>query len=320
MKEIQRLKQMEEMLFKNMNVDNISDEEFDWLLENESDLSTTSNKLCKNKTIVVDGRRIKNNSKARKLPLGPFNKFRQIQRQREFFNDVENGKDLNKIRIVTDGDSWFNYPTKLQEIIDNLFKEFSIYSLGYAGDWLANIYKEGEYINPIRLYKPDVFLISGGGNDLVGSKRMETLLKKYKNGSTAEELIIKNRFEKIIEDSKVLYNRIFTDLTSENSKLKIICHGYDYPYLDGKEKVWFGKPMKRKGIVDKNLRNQIAKYMMDAFNDMLSVLSDNFPNVYYLDLRNKVSRNNWKDELHPNNKGFKQISVLFRKKIIEITS
>lgn len=313
------MENLDKLFLSNENFDNLTDKEFDWLLENEAEFVLGFNKRLRNRTITVDGRRIKNCSNARKWAIGFFNKRRQMQRQREFIKDVVTGEDLGKIRIVSEGDSWFNYPTKLQEVIDNLFKEFSIYSLGYAGDWLANIYKENEYSESIRLYKPDVFLISGGGNDLVGSKRMETLLKKYKINSTAEDLIIKNKFEKLLEDLRVLYNRIFTNLTIEQPNLKIISHGYDYPFLDGKENKWFGKPMSRKGIMDKVLRNDIAKFMMDAFNDMLKDLSNNFTNVYYLDLRNKVDRNNWKDELHPNGDGFKQVSSIFKAKIIEIT-
>ncbi len=107
------------------NFDNLTDKEFDWLLENEAEFVLEFNKRLRNRTITVDGRRIKNCSNARKWAIGFFNKRRQIQRQREFDKDVRNGQDTGKIRIVSEGDSWFNYPTKLQEVIDNLFNEFS---------------------------------------------------------------------------------------------------------------------------------------------------------------------------------------------------
>lgn len=313
------MEDLDNLFINKDNFGNLTDKEFDWLLENEAEFVLEFNKRLRNRTIVVDGRRIKNCSNARKWAIGFFNKRRQVQRQREFDKDVRNGEDIGKVRIVSEGDSWFNYPTKLQEVIDNLFDEFSIYSLGYAGDWLANIYKENEYSESIRLYRPDVFLISGGGNDLVGSRRMETLLKKYKKNATVTDLIIKIRFDKLLEDFRVLYKNIFNSLTEEHPNLKIICHGYDYPFLDGKEKKWFGKPMRKKGIMNIILRNDIAKFMMDAFNNMLEEISNDFSNVHYLDLRNVVDRDNWKDELHPNNDGFKQVSNAFKAKIIEIT-
>jgi len=311
---------MENYLLESIDFEKISDKEIDWRLENEELLAIQYNPRLKNKTIIVNGRKIRNSSNARKGFMGLFNKKRQKERQQKFLKNIANGNDIDKIRIITEGDSWFNYPTKLQEVIDHIFNDFSIFSLGYAGDWLSNIYQEQEYADAIRLYKPDIFIISGGGNDLVGSGRLETILNKYQEGDTAEELIRSDRFKSIIEDFRTIYKTIFTHLLEEHPELNIICHGYDYPYLDGKEKNWFGKPMKKKGIKDRDLRNEIGKYLMDRFNEMLKELSLQFLNVHYIDVRGVVPRDEWKDELHPNNKGFKRIAEVFKNKIFEINN
>ncbi len=309
---------MEKTLLESIEFDKITDKEIDWHLENEELLTTKRKPQLKYKSIIINGRKIRNSSNARKGFMGLFNRKKQKERQQKFLNDVFEGTTLDKIRIVSEGDSWFNYPTKLKEVIDYIFQDFSIFSLGYAGDWLSNIYEEQEYTNAIRLYKPDIFIISGGGNDLVGSSRIETILKKYKRGSTVEQLIITDKFQSIIKDFRILYKTIFTHLLEEHPNLKIICHGYDYPYLDGKEKNWFGKPMKKKGIKDRQLRNEIGKYLMDNFNLMLDELANDFINVHYLDLRGKVPRNEWKDELHPNDIGFSKVANEFKNKILEI--
>jgi len=311
---------MENYLLESIDFDKITDKEIDWRLENEELLAIQYNPSLKYRSVLVNGRKIRNSSNARKGFMGLFNKKRQNERQKKFLENISNGNETNKIRVVSEGDSWFNYPTKLNEVIDHIFQDFSIFSLGYAGDWLSNIYKEQEYTEAIRLYKPDVFIISGGGNDLVGSNRLGTVLNKYQEGNTATELIRIDKLESILEDFRTIYKTIFTHLSQEHAELKIICHGYDYPYLDGKEKNWFGKPMKRKGIKDRGLRNEIGKYMMDRFNQMLEELSSEFNKVYYLDVRGVVPRNEWKDELHPNNNGFHKVANVFKNKINEISN
>ena len=305
-------------LNEDIDISKISDEEIEWRLENEDYQAQEFDKKRARESITIDGRKIKNSSHARRGILGLLNKKRQKERHAQFMDNVANGNDINKIRIVTEGDSWFNYPTKLKEIIDHIFEDYSLFSLGYGGDWLANIYKEEEYLEAIRLYKPDVFIISGGGNDLVGSRRIKNVLYKFKNGKTATELINHKKFDSIVEDFKIIYKTIFDKLSEEHPDLKVICHGYDYPNLNGKEKNWFGKPMKRKGIDDISLRNEIAKIFMDTFNEMIKQLASNYPQIHYLDLRNKVPRNKWKDELHPNEEGFKLVAKLFKNKISEI--
>lgn len=298
----------------------MTDAEFDWHLENDDVNELAFNKGKKKGHIMLDGRKIANWSKARKGPIGFMNKKRMKQRQDTFWKEVQDNTDKGQIRIVTEGDSWFNYPTKLQEVIDHLFPLHSIFSVGYAGDWLSNIYKEKEYLEAIRLYRPDLFIISGGGNDMVGSKRMLTYLKPYQAGSNATDLIIHEKFNAILKDFELLYRAIFKELAAEHPDLKIICHGYDYPYLDGKEKNWIGKPLRKRNILDPNLQNQIGQLLIDKFNENLAAVANEFDQVHYVDCRNVVPRNQWKDELHPNTDGFKHVANKFNEKITDLFS
>ena len=299
-------------------ISQISDEEIDWRIENDDYIALEYDPLLKENTVSVDGRLIRNGSTARKGIIGILNKKCQKERQELFNLRVNSGADNGKIRIVSEGDSWFNYPTKLNEVIDNIFDDFSIFSIGYGGDWLSNIYQEQEYMKSIRRYRPEVFLISGGGNDMVGARRLEEILESYFPEAKAEELINQEKFNSIIEDFEILYRAMFKQLQTEFPSLKTVCHGYDYPFLDGKEKNWLGKPMKRKGIINLKIRNSIGKILIDRFNQMLKEVVIDFPNVNYLDIRDKVPRNLWKDELHPNENGFKIIAGLFRDKIFDL--
>ena len=69
-----------------------------------------------------------------------------------------------------EGDSWFNYPIILTDIIDRIGMDpdLAVYSIASGGDWLLNMLHAREYVEELSVSHPDWFLISGGGNDLVG--------------------------------------------------------------------------------------------------------------------------------------------------------
>lgn len=292
--------------------------EIEGYLETEELNAIAINPELKNKTIQIGDRIIRNQSNAARGIIGMLNKKRQIERQEKHWERLENGHDIGKISIVSEGDSWFNYPTSLPEVIDHLFEDFSIYSVDYGGDWLANIYAEEEYLKALRKCKPDVFLLSGGGNDLVGGERMLEVLRDYQSGASGVDLIIQEEFESILEDFRVIYRAIFQKVFQEFPAIKIICHGYDYPYFEGKDKVWFGKPFRKRGIKNLDIQNEIGHYLIDKFHEMMQGIQSEFAGVYYIDNRGLVPRNQWKNELHPDGDGFRLVAQKFSEKIREV--
>src|SRR5690606_13444516 len=117
-------------------------------------------------------RKIINNSDADAGYIGKLNRKSQKKRDRKFWKKIKTGK-VDKV-ILAEGDSWFEYPRFITDVIDHLNKrnDYAIKSIAYGGDWLSNILLENEYIEELSLLKPDVFLISGGGNDIVGGYRL----------------------------------------------------------------------------------------------------------------------------------------------------
>lgn len=302
----------------NINLDLLSEGEIEWFMVHEELNAIDNNESVKNKSIRIGDRVIRNQSHARNGIIGLLNKMRQKERQETYWERVKSGEDKGKISIVAEGDSWFNYPTALKEVIDHLFDDFSIFSVGYGGDWLANIYAEEEYLQAIRLYKPQVLLLSGGGNDLVGGRRMLEVLRDYTPGDSGEDLIVKEVFDGIIEDFKVTYRAIFEKVFHEAPAIQIICHSYDYPYFEGKDKSWFGKPFRKRGIDNIVIQNEIGKCLIDRFHTMIEEITAEYPNVHYIDNRGLVPRNRWKNELHPDEQGFKLVAEEFGKKIREV--
>lgn len=102
----------------------------------------------------------------------------------------------NKV-IVAEGDSWFNYPILLSDVIDwlGMNKNLAVYSLASGGDWLLNMLSARKYVEFLSTINPDVFIISGGGNDLVGRNRLAAMVvpsgdaNELANNEWAAELI-----------------------------------------------------------------------------------------------------------------------------------
>ncbi len=107
--------------------------------------------------------------------IGYINQRVRAKRQDRFWDCIQSGfRETNtNIVAVAEGDSWFEHPL-LHDIIDHINREknIAVFSLAYAADWLENILYQGEYVDMLSVIKPDVFLVSGGGNDLLGDKKI----------------------------------------------------------------------------------------------------------------------------------------------------
>ncbi len=119
--------------------------------------------------------RISNKSTAYTGFVGFLNKSSQNNKSRIFSEKMDNGfiskktHPENKI-VLVEGDSWFEYPLFLHDVTDNLVDQsnLAVYSLAAGGDWVANMIAGSEYQKEYLKLKPDIFILSGGGNDIVG--------------------------------------------------------------------------------------------------------------------------------------------------------
>lgn len=128
---------------------------------------------------------IKNESTSSDGFLGSLNKSSHNKKKKKFDKKIRDNftnKNLfpnNKV-VLVEGDSWFEYPLFLQDITDNLIKQenLAVYSMASGGDWAANMIASGDYQQEYMSVKPDVFIISGGGNDMLENKRLMKLISK----------------------------------------------------------------------------------------------------------------------------------------------
>jgi V8-like Glu-specific endopeptidase/lysophospholipase L1-like esterase len=243
--------------------------------------------------------------------MGFFNKRAKRRRQRKYRRKIKGG--FNGIKIVSEGDSWFQYPLLLDDVIDNLFDEYAIFSLGEAGDLISQMIDEDEVEEAVDREKPQVFLISGGGNDMVGDRRLAKYVHPFENGRDPKDYPLPG-FQGFLQTIGNHYRNLFDQLINKDKNLKIITHGYDHVIPNNGK--WLGRPLNSIGIRDKSLQREIMRVLIDALNIELETIShERKNNVFHVDCRKVVPDDQWKDELHPTDKGFKAVAEEFREKI-----
>ncbi len=249
-----------------------------------------------------------------------FNKVEREYRQKKYKEKIDRG--FRGVKIVSEGDSWFQFPFLLKDVIDWLSDDYAIWSLDAAGDTLANMAATGnimQIIDVIQEENPHVFLISGGGNDMFANGVFSGLLNTSQANLKPEQHFNEN-FDTFINEIMHLYSELFTKLSSPFPNLKIVCHGYDYIIPRTPIDIFMGNTMQERGITDRALQRKIMKVAIDRLNEAQIQLVGRFPNrVFHVDCRTAVNTNNWFDEIHPNNYGFESVANRFKKVINKIT-
>ncbi len=321
-----------------------SDDEFDALFR-QKDISFSDLRPMLLRIFDMNEGTIKNASEADIGMLGRFNKRSRKHREKLFWKKIRKG-DYSKI-ILAEGDSWFEYPLFISDIIDQLNKSrrnYAINSLAYGGDWIANILYEQEYIEKLSLLSPDVFLISGGGNDIVGGYRLAQLVDRRSEVpaiieadlTTSEgkvrfaDICLNKEFFGLMKLFKLQYKLLFKSIEEETKKfknLKVITQGYDYAIPGSKigfgfirpivnkltnNGIWLETPLLLRGYRNEKEQKAVVFGMIYHFNEMLIDVGREYENVYHIDSRGAVDeKKGWYDELHPKSKQFKRIASVF---------
>lgn len=252
------------------------------------------------------------------LFLNVFNKWARGKRRKEYRKKIAEG--WPGVRIVSEGDSWFQYPIKLKDVIDQLSEHYAIFSLGAGGDELWEMIKQDEILAAVQAEKPDVLMLSAGGNDLVGNGRLEKLVHSYSDNRAAKDYPNED-FDKLLNKIVGQYNGLFRKVLAASPEIKILCHGYDRPLPTPGKGQWMGKPLSKAGIKKKALQHEIMAVIIDNFNYALKAAADDFIGaVHFVDCRDSVLPSQWHNELHPDNDGFTSVAGRFKTVIDAVTS
>ena len=221
--------------------------------------------------------------------------------------------------VVSEGDSWFQYPVRLDDVIDILTAThgYQLLSLGAAGDLLHNMLVEREYETAIAAERADVFLVSGGGNDMLGGGRLRGYLIDRPGDAAPEQRIDTAAWQRFLDVLAGGYRMMFRGLSERFPHLRIFCHGYDYALPQGDR--WLGAPLTAAGVPADG-QAAVVRLLIDGLNERMIALAGDFPNVFHVDCRGAVgsARGSWHDELHPKDAGFARVADRFHQRIQQV--
>lgn len=241
------------------------------------------------------------------------NAIARWRRQRAYAAKVAAG--WTGLRLVAQGDSWFQYPFLVEDVIDHLFDEHAILDLSGAGRTLRDLGIGDELVHAVKSEVPNGVLLSGGGNDILGEHAIRLYLKDYAPGlpvADYAEPTLAAHLELIVSQ----YDRIVRLLHAVSPSLRIFCHGYDWAVPNAQKGDWLARPMAGKGIVEPQLQQGLVRLLIDRFNEAMRGLERRYPGrVLVVDCRGAVGPGRWYDELHPTDAGFADVAQRFRTRI-----
>lgn len=257
------------------------------------------------------------------MPAEPWD---PIERDRRYASAKRDGLP----RLVTEGDSWFDYPPH-PNIIDWLESEgrWAFKRLEKSGDTVRNI-ATGANLAMVatiaRREKPECILLSAGGNDLFVPipekpelRWIWRALVPFEPRKSAAEHLNPAAWDEKKTEIRLDLLRIIGQL---GELAPIIAHGYDYLIASG-VKVrydgfrlsgpWILPSMEERGINDPVFQREILRVLIDEYNEVLAALERTYPESFiHLDLRGTLSpERDWLNEIHPTEDGFRRVARKF---------
>ena len=261
------------------------------------------------------------------------NTFCRWRRHRRFERAIDRG-DARDV-LVSEGDSWFQFPFLIDDVIDHLGSDYLIWSLGAAGDTAANMTgSNAEYLRALDRWDDRVkgFLFSAAGNDVIGEDAsgqpvLMKLLNPYEARQSAAWHINRTELEATLAFLRAAYSKVILTIRSDGrfKTLPIFVHGYDYPfpfpaaarderdpiYADSNE--WLGRPFAERGFPAEPFRRDVVKIMIDALYALMYELSAEHDHVHVVDGRGSMpTPDMWADEIHGTDRGFAAVADRFR--------
>ncbi|MDT0595048.1 hypothetical protein [Glaciecola petra] len=247
----------------------------------------------------------------------------------------------NRIGIVTEGDSWFDYPRRwllfgpdinvvhhieakiigtdkvnLLRMASNGDRAEQMMSGSQKKVFETMLRRNSKYINLI--------LFSGGGNDIVGKRNLPPLLNEYQTGFTAHQCIKQDAFEKKLNKIFEAYATLMALRSLYVPHAKVVTHCYDIaaPSEAGARFLWglidtksWIYPFLVEKSIPEDLHIPIVKILLGRFRERLiafTQLPKYLEQIYMVDTQGLLrpgNRDDWLNEIHPTESGFKTIAT-----------
>ena len=253
-----------------------------------------------------------------------------------------------RTNIIAEGDSWFAYPPEWfiygepSNLIDYLSKytrtKANFLSLASNGDEAVAMLSGTQKHTIIKLLREhrkktdirpvDLFLFSGGGNDLVGEDDFERFIVQDATGlSDAYDCIEMDRLDRKVLEISLAYQELLDIRDFYSPGTLVMTHTYDYPYPSNRGAEFLGGLIKTKGWVKRfmdkahiapDIQADVIKICMDKMAQAILDIENVRDGFVVVDTRGTLhGRKWWLNEIHPTSKGFKKIAKKIYKKMKE---
>ena len=171
----------------------------------------------------------------------------------------------------------------------------------------------------------DVFLFSGGGNDIVGNP-MALWVKGWNSLLSPEEHLNTPRFASALS----LVRAGYEDLISLRDRLSpttcLVFHAYDFAIPDGRGVClnavgpWLKPTFDLRGFPSREAASVLVKAMLTEFAKVLQTLADHHSMVRFINGQGLLpaTTSSWHNELHPSSDGFDRHADNFRAVLKEL--
>lgn len=220
-------------------------------------------------------------------------------------------------RLVSDGDSWFDYPihTNLIDWITTRTR-YAILRFEQSGETLQEIAGAARYRGALLTEHPLALLISGGGNDLARDWWLKGLFTNPAGSTDPAACVSAPDWAQ----RRSALKQGYLDILGSAGTVPVFGHGYDYFIpLDAPVRVagfaltgpWFFPAMHAAGITSPELQRGVARRLVDDFNQVLAELAAEQPRFHHVDLRGTLVDSDWVNEIHPSRWGFRKVADRF---------
>jgi hypothetical protein len=237
------------------------------------------------------------------------------------------------LRIVAEGDSWFDYPLegkpfRAGDVIDRLrdLIPFPILNLALRGDEARFMLGVEERIRLRELLRDpardfNVLLFSGGGNDIAGNAFRLWVRDRDRAGGDPRRALNDAAFGAILSIVRTAYEDLL-DLRdavmgeTPGRTITVFLHEYDWAMPTGVGICGFGPWLKPslddRGWTDADEAKEVVREAMIRFALLLHDIASQYTDVVVVRTQGALADGEWHNELHPNRRGFPKIAALFR--------
>jgi len=140
-------------------------------------------------------------------------------------------------------------------------KLVAVKNIAHWGDTLAQMLKTKQYLAAIAEFRPDWFILSGGGNDLQDLLSHGKLVEAYDPARPIDQCLTADGLA-MLKEIAGGYRSILAEISSMYPKLTFICYAYDYPRPTWKSGKYIGQYLKKMNY-PKATWDSVAKVMID---------------------------------------------------------